>query len=473
MRKILILCIGFLNAEVFEGYTLFTPGAGNGGACTTYLIDNNLNNIQTWNHSRSPASMPYLIAGDEPGWENTLLIYPYRVNNPTMQAGGVGGAFEVLTWDGDLVWEYELSNTDYQHHHDIEPLPNGNILMIAWERKTAEEAYAAGRTSLNDNPLNEMWSSAIFEIQSDGNGGGEIVWEWHLWDHLIQDENPDSDNYGIVGDHPELFDINKGWVGGGGPQGGNADWMHLNTISYNIEYDQIVISSHRVDEIFVIDHSTTIEEAASHSGGNYGKGGDFLYRWGNPQNYDRGNNSDNLIGHQHSINWIPDGYPGEGNFILFNNDGNEAIEFSPPIDEDGFYIIEEGQPYGPDNIVWSSSYYSTDMQGGAFRLPNGNTLITDCDSANIEEVTESGSIVWSYSQSGNNVNIARAQKYAIDYFDEQNLGDINNDGTLNILDIVSLINLVLSNDYESSGDINEDNILNILDIIQLVNIILN
>ena len=318
-----------------------------------------------------------------------------------------------------------------------------------------------------------MWSSSIFEIQSDGNGGGEIVWEWHLWDHLIQDENPDSDNYGIVGDHPELFDINKGWLGGGGPQGGNADWMHLNTISYNIEYDQIVISSHRVDEIFVIDHSTTIEEAASHSGGNYGKGGDFLYRWGNPQNYDRGNNSDNLIGHQHSINWIPDGYPGEGNFILFNNDGNEAIEFSPPIDEDGFYIIEEGQPYGPDNIVWSSPYYSTDMQGGAFRLPNGNTLITDCDSANIEEVTESGSIVWSYSQSGNNVNIARAQKYAIDYFDEQNLGDINSDGTLNILDIVSLINLVLSNDYESSGDINEDNILNILDIVQLVNIILN
>ena len=101
MRKILIFCIGFLNAEVFEGYTLFTPGAGNGGACTTYLIDNNLNNIQTWNHSRSPASMPYLIAGDEPGWENTLLIYPYRVNNPTMQAGGVGGAFEVLTWNGD------------------------------------------------------------------------------------------------------------------------------------------------------------------------------------------------------------------------------------------------------------------------------------------------------------------------------------------------------------------------------------
>ena len=93
-----------------------------------------------------------------------------------MNSGGVGGKVEIYNWDGDLLWTYTLSDNDYQHHHDVEPLPNGNVLMIAWERKTAEEAYAAGRTSLNDNPLNEMWSSAIFEIQSDGNGGGEVVW---------------------------------------------------------------------------------------------------------------------------------------------------------------------------------------------------------------------------------------------------------------------------------------------------------
>ena len=465
-----------LSQEVFEGYTLFTPGEGGGsGSYTTYLKDNNLNNIQTWSHSRGPASMPYLIAGDETGWENTLLIYPYRVNNPTMEAGGVGGAFEVLTWDGELVWEYELSNNNYQHHHDIEPLPNGNILMIAWEKKTSFEAYAAGRSSLNENPLNQMWSSAIFEIQKNGNGAGEVVWEWHLWDHLIQDADSNADNYGVVGNHPELFDINCGWIGGGGPGGANADWMHLNTISYNAEYDQIVISSHRVDEIFVIDHSTTTEEAAGHDGGNYGKGGDFLYRWGNPQNYDRGNNSDHHLGDQHSINWIPEGYPGQGNFILFNNEENEAIEFVPPIDEDGFYFIEDGQPYGPDNIVWSSPFMSTPMQGGAFRLPNGNSLVTDCDDATIKEFTPSGLTVWTYIHPGNNANIARAQKYAIDYFDgidEGISGDLNSDGTLNILDIVSLVNLVLSNDYEASGDINEDNILNILDIVSLVNLVL-
>ena len=116
------------------------------------------------------------------------------------------------------------------------------------------------------------------------------------------------------------------------------------------------------------------------------------------------------------------------------------------------------------------------MQGGAFRLPNGNTLITDCDSADIEEITNSGIVVWSYSQSGNNANIARAQKYPIDYFDEVDdgiSGDINQDGILNILDIVSLVNLVLADDYLESGDINQDGILNILDIVSLVNLILS
>ena len=116
------------------------------------------------------------------------------------------------------------------------------------------------------------------------------------------------------------------------------------------------------------------------------------------------------------------------------------------------------------------------MQGGAFRLPNGNTLITDCDSGDIDEVTESGTVVWDYSHPGNNANIARSQKYSIDHFDQINdgvLGDINGDDIINILDIVSLINLVLSNQYESTADINDDGILNILDIVSLVNIILN
>jgi len=52
------------------------------------------------------------------------------------------------------------------------------------------------------------------------------------------------------------------------------------------------------------------------------------------------------------------------------------------------------------------------------------------------------------------------------------LGDINGDSTLNILDLVSLVNLVLSNEYINAGDLNEDGTLNILDVVLLVNLIL-
>ena len=86
--------------EVFDGYTLFTPQIGLGGSATTTLIDNDLNVIQSWDHVHGAASMPYLIPGDEPGYENTFLIYPYRVSSPTMESGGVGGAVQCLTWEG-------------------------------------------------------------------------------------------------------------------------------------------------------------------------------------------------------------------------------------------------------------------------------------------------------------------------------------------------------------------------------------
>ena len=474
--------------DIFEGYTLFTPQVLLNGGATTYLIDNNYNTIQSWEHQNGPASMPYLIAGDSVGIENSYLIYPFRVENPTMQSGGVGGGVQCLSWDGQLIWEFILSNDNYQHHHDIEPLPNGNILVIAWERKTATEAYNAGRSSLDGNPLNEMWSTAILEIEPAENGSVEVVWEWHLWDHLIQDINPDTENYGIISENPQLFNINNGVIGGGAgmPGAANADWMHVNAISYHKDWDQIVISSRYQNEIFVIDHSTTIEQAASHSGGNYGKGGDFLYRWGNPQNYNRGTIDDRILNAQHSVNWVPNNYPGSNNFIFFNNYqtgggpmGESAVlEFIPPVDLNGNYTLDENSSYGPSNYIWSfQENIFTPIQGGSFRLPNGNTLITDCDDARILEVTNSGNIVWEYTNNeSSNVVIARSQKYAIDYFDgidNEIIGDINVDGIINILDIISLINLILDGYYVNYADLNQDGFINILDVVSLSNIILN
>ena len=56
---------------------------------------------------------------------------------------------------------------------------------------------------------------------------------------------------------------------------------------------------------------------------------------------------------------------------------------------------------------------------------------------------------------------------------EATLGDINGDNSINIQDIVLLINLVLNNGYDILADLNSDGILDVLDIVQLVNIVLN
>ena len=309
-----------ISQDIYEGYILYTPSGG--GNATSYLKDTNGTTYNSWNHSTGAASMPYLFQGDEPGFENTLLYYPCKVNSPTMESGGVGGKVEIYNWGGDLLWSYEVSDQTYQHHHDIDVLPNGNIILVAWERKYQSDWSAYGRTSVN-NSLNQMWSTTIFEIEPNlATSEAAIVWEWHLWDHLIQDRGTEySATYGTISEHPELMDINCNSVGSNGGPGGNAngDWMHINAIDYNADLDQIVISSRHMGEVFIIDHSTTIEQAASHSGGNSNMGGDFLYRWGNPANYDRGNSGDQILDSQHSVNWIPEGYPGEGNLILYNN----------------------------------------------------------------------------------------------------------------------------------------------------------
>ena len=473
--------------DVYEGYILFTPG-GIGNANTTFLKDIDGSNINTWSHSNGPASMPYLLQGDEPGFENTLLYYPCRSNNPTMESGGVGGRVDIYNWEGELLYRYDISSTINQHHHDITVLPNGNFVVIAWERLYSSEWQDLGRSSVN-NSLNQMWMLAFYEIEPTLDGRTEsinnfdsVVWEWHIKDHLVQDRGPQySATYGQPSEYPELMDINCGDAGSNGGPGGNAngDWMHVNAIDYNEELDQIVFSSRYQNEIYIIDHSTTTEEAASHSGGNSGKGGDFLYRWGNPSNYGRGNSSDEILGGQHSVNWIKEGYPGEGNLILFNNrqsnSQSAALEFIPPIDVDGNYIINDNQPFGPDSWEWlyQGGAFFSDVQSGAFRLPNGNTIITDANDGYIFEVTLNGDIVWEYTYPGNNILVARAEKYGYNYFDNTNIsGDINDDGIVNILDIISVVNIVLGAEQNEAADVNSDGLVNILDIVSIVNIIL-
>ena len=212
-----------LSQEVFDGYTLYTPQTNQ--SIQTSLMNNDFQTIHTWTHEESPASMPYLVSGDTYGFEgygfeNSILVYPYRVQNPTMESGGVGGGVQLVNWDGDVLWNFELSDNQYQHHHDVQPMPNGNILMVAWERFYESTWSEMGRVDVT-NPLNQMWGTAILEIKPNlEDGTAEVVWEWHIFDHLVQDRGSQyGATFGAISDHPELMDINCGNVGSSSGRG--------------------------------------------------------------------------------------------------------------------------------------------------------------------------------------------------------------------------------------------------------------
>lgn len=383
-----------VSATAFNGYTLYCPNGGR----ATYLINMSNGVYHSWSHTRSGGYSVYLL-------ENGNILRTANAPTQYLNGGGAQGMVQEINWNGAVVWEYTYSTTTYLSHHDIEPMPNGNVLMIAWEVKSAAQAVQAGL-----NRSVPIWPDHIIEVQPSGTNGGTIVWQWHAWDHLIQDYNPAKDNYGVVADHPELLDINVG-SGEIGPSGG--DWMHINGISYNPDLDQIVISSHNLDEFYVIDHSTTTAEAASHSGGNSGMGGDILYRWGNPANYDM--NGNHYLNVAHCSIWIPKGFPGEGDIMIFNNregQGTSIVaEIVPPIDSLGHYTRVAGSAFGPASPTWtySASGFYTNHLGGCQRLPNGNTLIVESTSGRIFEVNSSGTVQWDYTNSS--VEIARALRY--------------------------------------------------------------
>jgi hypothetical protein len=381
----------------------------------TFLINNQGEIVHSWKSDYILAHGVYLLEN------GNLIRSDLPKPNPRFISGGVGGRVEMFDWNGTLVWEFEYSTLEYCLHHDIEVLPNGNILMIAWEYKSYSEAIEAGR---NPKKLQagEVWSDFIIEVEPTGSSGGKIVWEWHVWDHLIQDYDPTKDNYGNVADHPELIDINYG-----SPL---PDWLHTNSIDYNEEFDQILLSVRGFNEIWVIDHSTTTEEAAGHTGGRSGKGGDILYRWGNPRAYRAGYFEDQKFFSQHDAQWIEPGCPGEGNILVFNNGVSRpgrkyssVDEIVPPVDKNGSYYLEPGSAYGPHDVIWSytaenpTDFFSAYVSG-AQRLPNGNTLICEGAKGRIFEVTPDKEIVWEYINripSLVNNDVFKAIRYPPDY----------------------------------------------------------
>jgi hypothetical protein len=404
--------------DLAPGYIMFTPT----NSPEMYLIDRDGQVVHSWKSN-------YGVMGGYLMEDGSLVQNVYDPDFPVFAGGGETGRLQKITWDGKIVWDFEYATEEYHAHHDFAVMPNGNILAIAWEARTPEESLALGRKS-EFIPKEGLWPDKIVEIKPTDKYHGEIVWEWHVWDHIIQNTDPNLPNYGNPAEHPELLDINasaekpqvmsedsvellhsQGQLWRNQTAGNmGSDVYHFNAINYNADLDQIVVSSPALSEILIIDHSTTTEEARGHTGGNHNKGGDFLYRWGNPENYQRGDSTDRRLYHQHDVRWVEKGMPGEGNLTIYNNavpGGPEGKEYSaiyeikPPMDEKGTYVLGENNRFGPENPSWSYvaedtlSFYGS-FVSGAHRLKNGNTFINEGPKGRFFEVTADGEVIWEY-----------------------------------------------------------------------------
>lgn len=387
-----------LNTEnSYNGYTFFSPFSGT----KAWMVDNCGGLVNVWDRGTRPGLAAYFL-------DNGLLFRTYKVDpaGPFTSASNAGG-IELVDWDNNTVWSYEINTPTMLSHHDAFYMPNGNVLMLVWELVFEDDLIAWGRDPDEIAQEGFMWSERVVELEPVGTNDANIVWEWKIEDHYVQQFDPSKAFYGVISEHPELFNINLPELGSTNSNA-TRDWNHFNAIDYNADLDQILISVRNSDEIWILDHSTTTEEAATHEGGRYGKGGDILYRWGNPSAYNRAPVSSQKLFGQHGVHWIRDGLTDAGKIMIFNN-GNErpGPDFSqvdiivPPQDTSGGYIVPDTAPFGPSFTDWTygdqpgEDFFSRYLSN-AQRLPNGNTLINPGSTGMIFEIDAQRNRVWEY-----------------------------------------------------------------------------
>ncbi len=201
------------------------------------------------------------------------------------------------------------------------------ILSVVSKDVTHEQAIARGadpkkRKDYTSNP------DGVVEFDLKGN----VIWEWNIFDHLVQDVDPAKANYGVIKDTPGRLDVNFG-------AGRTGDWIHINSLDYNETLGQLVVNNSTDSEFYIIDHQGTFisGDPAGSIAAAAGPKGDFLYRWGNPSIYDTGvpmsyseargaSDGDQQAFFSHDVQWIrPTAYtggpalPGAGHFLLFDN----------------------------------------------------------------------------------------------------------------------------------------------------------
>ncbi|WP_421874630.1 arylsulfotransferase family protein [Marinoscillum sp.] len=370
----------------YEGYVLLNELGSN----TIRLMSKDGTVKASWEFTESEQ-----LGNDAELLEDGRLLSAHKIDPAPFTQGGYGGKVVIRDPNRNVTWQYSLSTLDGLQHHDLEVLPNGNILVMVWEVRNQEDiidkGYVGTASTLN--------TESIYEINPESD---EIVWEWHVWDHLIQDQVETSTTYGQLVENPQKVNLNY--------VTDTPEFMHCNGVDYDAENDLIFISARMYSEIWVIDHSITSEEAQ-------GSDGDLVYRFGNPETWN--GPGERILFKQHSPNFLDGDVPGKGNLLIFNN---EYAELESAVTE--IALPDDLSFDNPPQVLWQyvSSDISSPILSGAERLPNGNTLIASGVQGLIIEVTPNEELAWQFELAASPFRIWRAYSYDKDYSGAEALG---------------------------------------------------
>jgi hypothetical protein len=372
-------------SEPCNGYTLICAGSD-----PVFLIDMDKNVIHTWSLHGFPAKMlpGGSIIGDRES--NDMDEYKYIAQED---------------WQGDIVWEfYNWSDGWARQHHDFERqgnpvgyyapdqdfVNNGTTLVLA-------------RSTLINRSINLIMpldDDVIYEVDWEGNLTGFV---WYANEHFNEMGFTIWAKLGIF--HQMMPYLFRSTFQG---------WLHMNTISelgenhWYAEGDSrfkprnIILDSRQANFMAIIDRET----------------GKIVWRIGPDYSKDTevGQKLGQIIG-MHNAHMIPQGLPGEGNILVFDNGGyagygllgipcrylrfySRVIEFNPVTYDIVWEYEKKDGPLFP-RYAEDHRFYS-DRISGAQRLPNGNTLICEGSRGRIFEVTPGNTIVWEYIYPGEN-----------------------------------------------------------------------
>ena len=376
-----------------EGYTLCSvvPFMLLGEGHHALLIDMDGNEINKWFTIPDPAKMlpggSVISATGEyyETWDSTNLTQ--------------------LDWEGNIEWNFNSWDDDgledlmAREHHDFqrEGNPVGYYAPGQDFIENGKTLVLSHKTKINSNVSSKrIIDDVIYEVFWNGTLTG---FEWHASDHI--------DEMGFDSIARKGISLNPGGPGvllGCLP----GDWIHINSMSLigeNRWYDEgdgrfnpenIIISSRHANFIAIISRDT----------------GEIIWRIGPDysEETEEGRKLGQMIGPHHA-HIVPEGLPGEGNILVFDNGGlagyglfglpnqfrfySRVVEFNPiTLDNVNEYSHRNGfYPFprnGENHWFFSTTLCSTQ------RLPNGNTLIVEGLSGRVFEINSENEIVWDY-----------------------------------------------------------------------------